>query len=660
MWTAVALLILAHVVVAITGKREWSATSDEIAYMLSGHSYWQERDFRLQPENGNLPQRLEGLPAWLEGAKLPAATSPFWATSDQWRLGYVYFYKLGNNLDRMLRDARAMNLIWSIGLGVLIFAWARSLFGTAGGFVALGFFCIDPSFLAHGALATSDTCMAFFMLAAVGAWWRYLNRGGFGAGLLSALVFGLACVAKFSAVLLIPMFLVLVLVYEIRRRGAEVVAIAKPVRSIRKWPLAILGHAAVAIAIIWASFNFRYSAISPSAPPFAHFIKEWSTMITEIGWQGRVLQFLRSWHALPEAFLYGYNHVISFSQQRAAFLDGEYSIYGWVRFFPLAFLYKTTLALLVALFLCATLTLRRWRTTPGAWRRDLYRAAPLVTLFVIYWAFSLTIHLNIGHRHILPICPVLFIFAGAIGWAAAQAAMFRWIAAVILLAGVVEVARVHPHELAFFNALSGGPENGHKHLVDSSLDWGQDLPGLRRWLDEHPLEQPVYLSYFGTGEPDYYHIHARRLWFLNGLEAPQKYVPLEPGTYCIGATILEHVYSPVRGPWTMKLEKEYQALRELEPTFAVYENDPKRRAEMDREASPDTWQRAIMRHEILRLARLCFYLRARQPDDNVGYSIFIYRLNADEIAAATGPSLKAWGAAIEQAMNGQKPHAVSR
>jgi hypothetical protein len=34
---------------------------------------------------------------------------------------------------------------------------------------------------------------------------------------------------------------------------------------------------------------------------------------------------------------------------------------------------------------------------------------------------------------------------------------------------------IYPHQLAYFNELAGGPRNGHKYLLGSSLDWGQDL-----------------------------------------------------------------------------------------------------------------------------------------------------------------------------------------
>jgi hypothetical protein len=165
----------------------------------------------------------------------------------------------------------------------------------------------------------------------------------------------------------------------------------------------------------------------------------------------------------------------------------------------------------------------------------------------------------------------------------------------------------------------------------------------------------VYLSYFGAGEPEYYGIHARRLPFMNGFKIPQPWVPLQPGVYCISATMLEHVYSPIRGPWTPELEKEYQWMRGFEPLFVTYFGDPRRRAELDREASPEKWQLAWTRHDLLRFARLCFYLRARTPDANIGHSILIYRLTAAEIAGATTGSLADWQALIDRAVSRAAP-----
>lgn len=643
---AVAALLVLHVGLALWAAGGESVTADEILHVTGGYFYNRYGDFRLQPENGVLPQRWAALPAWLSGAPSPPLENNiYWRTSDASVMGHQLFYETGHDHWPMLMAARTMIVIFSAGTGLLIFCWSRALFGTAAGFLALIFFALCPNILAHAALATSDTVSIFFLLAAAGAFWRHLCAPTLPSGALSAVVFGLACVAKYSAALLLPMF-ALLLIWRVVTEKTP----AERRRWLVRTPLTILGHGAATVLIIWAFYDFRYTAFAPGVPPADHFIRPWEQVLPVIGLHGRVVEFCRTWKLLPEAFLYGYAWVIESVQARAAYLAGDYSTSGWVSFFPLAFLWKTPLALLAATVCGLGVVLRRWAGNRTLIGRDSLAVAPLLVLFAVYWAFSLTSKLNIGHRHILPTYPVLFILAGGLAAPGVFTGAWRAVLPMALVLGQVAAnARVAPHYLAYFNEIAGGPDEGYRHLVDSSLDWGQDLPGLKTWLDEHASGEPAFLSYFGTGEPAYYGLRVHRLPFFNNFKFPVYYTPLTAGVYCISATMLQQVYSPVRGPWTVELEKEFQQLRALEPAFAGYTRDPKIRAELVSTMSADRWQRTITRYDILRFARLCYYLRVRAPEAKIGYSIFIYRLSAAEVAGATAGPVSAWAKLIENA-----------
>ncbi len=649
----VALVLAVHASLALWAVSKKSVTADEVLHLTAGYAYWHLQDYRLHPENGILPQRWAAIPAALAKAPFPKLEgNAYWRSSEVQVIGHQFFYETGHDHFPMLMRARAMIAVFSVGTGLLVFLWSRKLFGTAGGFVSLVLFAFCPTFLAHGVLVTSDMCMAFFFLASCGAWWRHLHRPGAGAWMLSAIVFGLACVAKHSAAVLIPMMVVmacgrawnpepLVLFGRaFRTRAGKVGAAA----------LSALAHGGVAAIVIWSCYGFNYGAFNPALPAAAHFVRPWEVLDLHIGGIGKFIRLLESWRVLPESFLYGSAYVVETAQVRSAYLNGDYSTTGWVSFFPWTFALKTTLALLAATLLVGAMILARWRRTPSAVRPDLYAVTPLAVLFGVYWAISLGSNLNIGHRHILPTYPVLFIAAGALGHWLFSRGIGR-VAVLALLAGqVTETARIAPSFLAYFNALGGGPANGHRHLVDSSLDWGQDLPELKRWLDAHAGIAPVFLSYFGLGEPDYYGIRAKRLPFVNGFKIPQPYVRLEPGIYAISATTLSHVYSSIRGPWTLAHETEYQELRALEPLFDVYTREPSRRAELEKDASAAQWRTGINRHDQLRFARLCHYLRVREPEASLGYSIHVYRLTPEEFTAATESSLTAWSALIESAV----------
>jgi hypothetical protein len=628
----VAVILALHAAVAIWAAARESVTADEILYVTGGYYIDRYGDYRIQPENGVLPQRLHGLAALATGATHPPLEdNEYWRTSSNLVNGYQFFYETGHDHFPMLLLARALNTLFSIGTGVLVFLWARHLAGATAGLVAVTLYATDPNILAHAALATSDMAAVCLLLASVSAFWWLLAAPDPRRAGLSAVVFGLACVAKYSAVLLIPVFI-----------GLLAWRIAHDAGQRRRWlklaPALALAHVAGAVAVIWLCYGFRYSGFSPVLPPAAHYASPWPEVLPYLGWQGGVIELCREWRLLPEPFLYGYAFVIQSAVARAAFLAGDYSYFGWTSFFPLAFAWKTTLSLLAGLALALIALARRWNTRRAAIAPDLFLVAPLVVFLAVYAAFSLTSHLNIGHRHLLPAYPALFVGVGL--WAATCAAPGRWRqGAIALLLGAQLAASVGvaPHFMAFFNRLAGGPANGYRLLVDSSLDWGQDLPGLRDWLRTAEAtrgDPPVHLSYFGSGEPSYYGIKAVRLPFINGFKFPRAWYEPQPGLYCISATMLQQVYSGFGGAWTPALEQEYQQLRVLAPAFQDFFTKPDARPALLALTSEAKWRQTWARYDQLRFARLCAHLRTREPDAMIGYSILIYRVDAAELAQA--------------------------
>ena len=644
---AVGLAIL-HAVLGVTATREKSMTSDEIAHLTAGHAYNTRGDFRLQPENGNLPQRLAALPFAAAGDPLPSTERADWKGAEVWRYGHAFFYRSGLPVEERLFQARAVMAVVSAATGWLVFLWSRALFGTAGGFISLGLLVFCPAFLAHGPLATSDMTMALLFLAAVGAWWRHLHQPGLAGALVSAAVCGLAFIAKFSAVLLVPMLGLLGFFWGLgQTRGG------RAREAWRRLAVTTLGHAAAVWLVIWAAYGFRFSAFA-DADPGAHFSHDWNSLLIALGWKADLLAWLREWRALPEAWLHGFAFVLQFARARGAFMSGEYSVTGWVSFFPWAFLIKTTLPFLLLLVLSGLAAARRATGTRPEWRRRALQLAPLAVLFTVYVAASLASNLNIGHRHLLPVYPVLFIAAGSLAPAARAAGRGAWaIVAALLVWHAAESWRVRPHYLAYFNQIVGGPENGWRHLVDSSLDWGQDLPGLRKWLSANARDERVFLSYFGTGDPVHEGIRATALPALPEVGTARRWHRLEPGVYAVSATMLQQVYSRHRGPWTAGFEAEFQGLRELESDFLAFQDDPARREELLTKAPREKWRAGWTNYESLRFARLCHYLRLKQPAAMIGYSILVYRLDAAEIAATTGGTIRDWQQALEAAAAGR-------
>jgi hypothetical protein len=78
---------------------------------------------------------------------------------------------------------------------------------------------------------------------------------------------------------------------------------------------------------------------------------------------------------------------------------------------------------------------------------------------------------------------------------------------------------VAPHYLAYFNELAGGPGSGYRYLSDSNIDWGQDLKGVKAYMDREGLPM-IYLSYFGNTQPGVYGIRYQYAPAFGHLERP--------------------------------------------------------------------------------------------------------------------------------------------
>lgn len=651
-----AALAVCYWIMAVSGQLEKSTTFDEIAHLTAGYSYWLADDYRLHPENGVLPQRWVALPLLIGNYRFPSRDQPAWRGANVWDLGDQFFHRLGNPLEAMLFRGRAMIALAGAALGLVVYAWARSLFGPSGGLLSLLLYVFCPNMLAHGSLITSDMMLSLTLTASVWCWWLMLHRLDAFTVLRSAAVMALLFVSKMSAILVLPMALALLTIRLIAQRRA--IKANEPVReaaSSTLAPVTVLGtvavHAGVIVVVIWAFFGFHYSIFGPDRHPDDRTYYDWNVLLADSGPARPAIELAREHRLLPEAYLYGFASVLYGSRQRITFLNGEHGLTGWWYFFPYVALVKTPLPFFIVLGLAAMGAVRlarlrgaqEGRPVRCARARGLYETAPLWVLLAVYWAVALGSNLNIGHRHILPTYPALFVLAGAAaGWfTLPRRRVAVGVLACCLAWTVIESVSIRPHYLAYFNQLVGGPARAYRHLVDSSLDWGQDLPGLKRWLDGHGLNEqsatPVYLSYFGTGDPAYYRIAARPLpgyIARNQDEIP----PLTGGVYCISATMLQGLYLDFRGPWTPAYEGLYRSvLADVVQYHRTKENQAARR-KLEQEKGAEFWITRFRQYGQLRFARLASYLRQREPDDQVGYSILIYRLsNAQVQEALDGP-----------------------
>ena len=520
----VAIFAVVFILLTTISYTQKSAVWDEPIHIADGYVSLVAQDFRVDPEHppflrmwAALP--LLGLQPRFTTAVIDATPPSLWARSP-FQFGGRFLYQ-DNDADRLLMRTRFMMVLLGVGLGVLLFVWAREWLGFWPAVVALTLFTFEPNILAHSSLVTTDIGFTCFMFGTLYFIWRMSREPA--AGNVAGLVvfFALAAVSKYSAIVLAPIVVVLLAAAVWRGRLTAAAAAGT---------IALITVAAW--LAIWAVYGFRWAPETAGQWVYA-FQNDAFVQQAEPGLM-RVVAWIDSLHLLPNAYSQGF----LFGQAKSVrpeFFAGEFGQHGWWSYFPVAIAIKTPIAFLALAAIGAVVAIARRRGLDGF---GVFCVIAPLTLFLFA---AMTSTLNIGVRHVLPIYPLMMLLAGVAAREAltARATLWRGALVAVVAAGVLETARVYPDNLTFFNALAGGPSGGGAYLTDSNLDWGQDLKPLKRWMDANQVSH-INLAYFGTASPVYYGIHCT---LLPGATAYGGGATVQlPGYVAISDTVLNGVY----------------------------------------------------------------------------------------------------------------------
>jgi hypothetical protein len=468
-----------------------SPTYDEGIHLSAAFAGLTRKDYRLVLEHPPLGRRLAALPLLFQKVSLPEEPK-HWTSDSYWSYSFQFLYQCGNDADTLLRSGRLAMLFWPLLLIGAAYAWALDLFGPKGALLTLVLSVFNPTLLAHGHLVTTDTAVAALMLLSLAAYQRWLVRPSSRTAIECGLMVGGAIAAKLSG-LLIVVALGLHLSWRLWKIlfGA---APPLPGPKLRRG-LEVALMIVVVELVLWGVYGFRFRA-SPD-PAF-----DLRSVIVNPAWSSRLLGF----PLLPESYSFGIANLNALSALgHPTFLLGEHSLHGWPAYFLFALLVKTPVAALL-LFGAAAWAWMRRRSTALPGEGVLLLAATLLL------AVSSLSHLQIGIRHILPIFGFLAVLAGGLF---AGLPRFRdSIAAGLLATLVIGVLAASPSYLAYFNLPSRLFAAPHRMLVDSNLDWGQDLSRLKKYMESNRIAT-VKLGYFGSASPRHLRLDHQRLPALN-------------------------------------------------------------------------------------------------------------------------------------------------
>jgi hypothetical protein len=378
---------------------------------------------------------------------------------------------------------RIPTMLCAAVLGIFVYRWSSQLYGTAGGLFSLFIFVFCPNIVAHARLATTDVYCCVLMFISLFAFKEYARRRTFAHLIFLAAAVGVAQLTKQTALLLLPIMLVL---------GAAR-AFGRPAAFRLYFKKKFLLHSVVFVLIVLFIINLGYffdgtfssfrdcrqwfaTATLESVPPDLLAPKSAvATLLERIP--------LPVPRAYLEGLILGTYYNATGTGHGPIYLLGQLSQYGHWYYFVVAFLLKTPLPTLALLAAALWITIKS-----GQFSLRSDEAALLVSAAVLFVFFSFCNTAQLGIRYILPVYPFLYVLLGKIVSQNMTRAKTGIVAGVCVYL-VVSFMSYAPHFISYFNEICWNRTQLCKYLADSNLDWGQNDNYLAEYLQLHNNEE---------------------------------------------------------------------------------------------------------------------------------------------------------------------------
>lgn len=530
----VALILFVFFAKAFTSIQTKSSTWDETHYFAVGKQILTTGDFTakgsvLHPPLfyywHSLPLLFMDIHDEFRDKLWPAVKRSERSVADLWR-GKILLSSKANENDFALNSARTMMILIGVFLGIILVVWARYLFGELIALMLLVLYGFSPNVLAHARLITPDIMLTFTFFGSVFFCYRYVKFFKVKDLVCCALFTALTLLSKYSGIIVLPLLVFWILISEVKYKFEAILAY---------------------VGIIFVIGLLFYMG------DFAPF------------YDGFMFQYAKG------------------SSGHHSYLMGQHSTDGWWYYYILTFLFKTPLVT-IGLFAVGCVTsfvffIKKLQLSNGGVFSKIRNAllsdfAFLILPVLIFFAlFTVKHNQCIGLRYLLPVYPFIFLLCGyaLLLFFEMKNKRVRYLLIGLLLSVYIySSVSVYPHYLSYFNLVGGG-ENGYKKLVDSNLDWGQDLKGLAVYCRKNNIND-ISLSYFGSDTPARYGLKYKWLpsMVLDDLknEGNKNYPP--KGLCAISVTNLMGVYFQHKDIYR-HIRENYKPIAKIGNSIFVYD-----------------------------------------------------------------------------------------
>lgn len=499
-WVRVCSVLLLLAQLGFLAKLAWvhSPVFSEFAHLPAGLSHLYLGRFELYSVNPPLVRIVAASPVAFTHPKINWESydlSP--ATRSEVAVARDFARANKENVLMFFVLARWACIPFALLGAVICFQWASALYGSAAGLLAQALWCCCPWVLGHASLIVPDAHAAAVGITACWTFRCWLRRPTLWRAIVLGGVMGLAQLTKFTLLVFYPLWLILWILYRVLGhtthdkshwlREAVMLAVAS----------------ATSLYVINLGYGFEGSFKRLGTYCF-HSVMLSGCQPVSYAPHDHTNRFANSWLAtipvpLPTNYVYGIDiQKADFERGMRSYLRGEWSIGGWWYYYLYALVVKLPLGTwgLLLTAVGASLFCRKYS---AAWGDELLLLVPAITILALV---SSQTGVNLHSRYVVPFLPFMYIWISKVG----RCIELRHWKTVFIVASSIcwsigSSLWYYPHCISYFNELVGGPRNGHYHLLNSSIAWGQDLFFLRDWSSKHPEAQPLFFAPFGCVDP---------------------------------------------------------------------------------------------------------------------------------------------------------------
>jgi len=552
-WAWASLLLVIHFILSYTSARRTAVIADEPFHLARGAGliFFQDQSFAVS--HPPLINFINGLALLtlpeinLPNPELVSLSRKMDPSDRRNAFAHLLLSRLNSDPKKIIDRARIPTLILSLLLGVLVFIWAKKIYGPKAGLFALFLYSFCPNILAHSHLVTNDLGASLFILLSLYFYFQLFKNPGPANFILAVIFLGLAQLSKFTAILLYPLYLIIWTLGFARMKKNHLklswCQIRLPDFYLNLWSLLIIFLGSW--LIIWLGYGLEIGVNWNFSSLLKNEICESGKLTAEI--KCGIINLLAQIPLPPRTFFYGLARTLILTEQHEheLYFLGKTGLNGWWYYYPILFLIKTPIALFILL------GLRIWQ-----WKK-INQQSFLIGIFLllpIVWFFGWFILFNrkeIGIRHLLMAYPLIFIFiSGLLKENLLVSLRAKLILGLVCVWFGLSSVLSFPDYLTYFNEAVGRRWGGLKISVLGE-DWGQGVSQLAQLQKQKSLYPLFYLPYVMVVSPRAYGLEYEEMDCLS----------LKPGYYAL------HLNQLLRPMKEERIEQCAGLLKQFPPVY---------------------------------------------------------------------------------------------